>query len=149
MANAREGSEDRNESSNRGRRPRAAVRALIEAVALAEDMAGAVGADRQEREALVQTALAAGEWLADRGRPGRWETLEPAALLEGQSFADLHQASGFLLALGGLIGHAAFGGEIEWGAARRLLLEIKDLSTNPAVSSFAAAAARQLDRAAD
>src|SRR5205814_1928089 len=135
-------------NETRGRRPRAAVRALIEAVALAEDMAEAVQADPREREALVQTALAAGEWLADQGRPGRWETLDPAALLEAMAFGDPHQASGFLLSLGGLVGHAAFGGELEWEPARQLMLQIRDLTSSPAVTSFAAATARRLDRAA-
>jgi hypothetical protein len=149
MAKTTDGSESNDEKKKRGSRPRPAVHSLIEAVALAEDMAGAVGADLRERETLVQTALTAGEWLADQGRPGRWDTLDLGALLEAQSFPDVHQASGFLLTLGGLIGHAAFGGEIEWGSARRLLLEIKDLSSNPAVSGFAAAAAKQLERSAD
>jgi hypothetical protein len=137
-------------SGTRGRRrPRAAVRSLIEAVALAEDMAEAVGADPRERDSLVQTALAAGEWLADQGRPGRWDTLDPGGLLEAMAFPDAQETSRFLLSLGGLVGHAAFAGELEWEPARRLLLEIRDLTSHPAVTSFAAATARRLDRTAD
>ena len=62
---------------------------------------------------------------------------------------DANEASGLLLSLGGLVGHAAFKGALGPRAARRVLLQIRDLTSNPAVTAFAGQAARQLDELID
>jgi hypothetical protein len=118
------------------------------AMTLAEEMAAAVGAGEEGREELVGVALAVGQWLAEEGRPGRWDTLVPAALLRALGLPPGHDANGFLLSLAGLVGHAAVQGDLEEAAAGRILREIAGLADSPPVTAFAAQLAGQLLEAA-
>jgi hypothetical protein len=114
------------------------------AINVAHEMAAAVGAGEAERDELVGVALAVGQWLAEAGRPGRWDTVEPAELLEAMAFPAGNQANGFLLTLAGLVGHAALRGDLEVQPTRRILREIEGLAGSPPVAAFAAQIAGQL-----
>jgi hypothetical protein len=103
---------------------------------LAQEMADDVEADAPERDALVDAALCVGQWLADQGRPGRWDTVDPAEVLRLRSCATDHEAAGFLLSLAGLLGHAAFHGYVPVAAVQRNLQEIRGLSASPLVRNF-------------
>jgi hypothetical protein len=107
---------------------------------LAQDMAAAVDADVDHRDALIAAALCAGEWLAEEGLPGRWDRLDPAALLRAMDFQDRREGDALLLTLSGLVGYAALEGALPVRDARRVLLEIEALSQDPAVQQFAAQA---------
>ena len=119
------------------------------ALNLAEEAAVAFGATGQERQDLISAALCVGEWLAEQGRPGRWDTVDPAAVLELMSFATDDEGNAFLLSLVGLLGHAAFHEQLPIAATREILLQIQGLTKNPAVSTFAAQAAAQLNQCLD
>ena len=69
--------------------------------------------------------------------------LRALALPEGS------QASGFLLSLAGLLGHAALQGDIEELAARRMLRQIEGLAQSPPVAAFAAQLVGQLETLGD
>jgi hypothetical protein len=116
----------------------------IVAMTLAQEAAVAFGSDERDREQLVQAALGVGQWLADQGCPGRWDALDPAAVLELMSLSTEVETSAFLLALAGLVGHAAFHEQLAFADARRIMLEIKSLARDPAISAFAGKAAEQL-----
>ena len=88
-------------------------RARIVAVSLAEELADAVKADREERQELVDAALCVGQWLADRGLSGRWDRIEPADVLRSLDFLPAPERERFLFSLVSLLGHAAFGGKLE------------------------------------
>jgi hypothetical protein len=114
------------------------------AMSLARDMAAAVGAGEDEREELVGVALAVGQWLAEEGRPGRWDTIVPAEVLRTMGLPSRREDDGFLLSLAGLVGHAALQGDIDEAAARRILLEIQTLADSPPVAAFAGRIAGQM-----
>ena len=101
------------------------------AMTLAREMAEAVGAGEEEGEELVGVALAVGQWLAEEGRPGRWDTIAPAEVLRVIALPAGNETSGFLLSLAGLVGHAALQGDVEQAAACRILLEIAGLADSP------------------
>jgi hypothetical protein len=122
---------------------RASPRPLV-ALALAEEVASALATDDTGREEFVQAALAVGQWLADEGRPGRWDTVDAAAVLRALAFSHHAEADGFLLALAGLIGYAGLNGHLRASIARRNLEQIAGLAQDQAVAGFAAAGARQL-----
>jgi len=111
---------------------------------LAREMAAAVEAGDEEREELEGVALAVGQWLAEEGRPGRWDTLVPAEVLRAMGLPPGDQVNGFLLSLAGLVGHAALQGDLDEGAGRRILLEIQGLADSPPVAAFAGRIAGQL-----
>ncbi|HXU84094.1 MAG TPA: hypothetical protein VN914_22020 [Polyangia bacterium] len=115
------------------------------AMTLAKEMAAAVGAGEEERDELIGVALAVGQWLAEEGRPGRWDTVAPAEVLRAMALPAGNEASGFLLSLAGLLGHAALQGDVEAVAARRILREIAGLAESPPVAAFAAQLVGQLD----
>jgi hypothetical protein len=111
---------------------------------LANEMAATVEADEQHREELVGVAMVVGQWLAEEGRPGRWDTVAPAELLRVLALPDGREADGFLHTLAGLVAHAALHEQIEADAARRILGEIAGLAESPPVARFAARMAEQL-----
>jgi hypothetical protein len=114
------------------------------AMNLARDLADAVGSRDEEREELVGVAMAVGQWLAEEGRPGRWDTIAPAEVLRVMALPAGNETSGFLLALAGLVGHAALTENLAEGAARRILLEIGGLADSPLVAAFAHKVAAEL-----
>jgi hypothetical protein len=121
---------------------------FVVALTLAQEMAAAVRADAAERDTLVDAALCVGQWLADEGRPGRWDTVDVGAVLEQRSCTSERETTAFLVALGGLIGHAGFCGYVPVETARRNLLDIGGLSRSPIVRGFVDKAAVQLQRLA-
>jgi hypothetical protein len=116
----------------------------LTASTLAREAAAALGADPQQQEEMLSAALAVGQWLADQGRPGRWDTVDPAAVLDLMSFPRPEEGEPFLLALVGLFGHAAFTGQVAPEAGRRVLARIGELSRNRVISDLAAQTAAQL-----
>jgi hypothetical protein len=116
----------------------------IVAQALAEAVAASVEAGEKERHDLLLAAARVGGWLAEQGRPGRWDTLDAEAVMHQMSFARQHEADAFLLSLVALIGHAAFNEQLPFPDARRVLLQIRDLSSSRIVSDLAGQTAGQL-----
>jgi hypothetical protein len=109
---------------------------------LAREMAETVGAVGEDREDIIWTALAAGQWLAEVNRPGRWDTLEVGPLLE--LVPDEPRERGrFLLTLAGLLGYAGLEGHIPEPEARRCLEELQELTDDPIIKNFARQTARR------
>jgi hypothetical protein len=111
---------------------------------LAQEMAATVEAGEEEREELIGVALAVGQWLAEEGRPGRWDTVIPVEVLRALALPAGKETNGFLLTLAGLVGHAALQGHIDEPAARRILREIEELADSRPVAAFAANLAGQV-----
>jgi hypothetical protein len=109
----------------------------IAAMTLATEAAEALSVDEDERRELIGTALCVGQWLAEIGRPGEWEAVEVAAVLEAMAFTDSFACSTFLFALTTLFGYAALQEQVRLPAARRVLREIRRLTDNRAVAQFA------------
>jgi hypothetical protein len=86
---------------------------------LAREMAAAVEAGDEEREELEGVALAVGQWLAEEGRPGRWDTLVPAEVLRAMGLPSRRENDGFLHSLPGWWGTPPWQGDIDEAAARR------------------------------
>ena len=118
--------------------------ARIVALTLADETARELDSDQLERNELVGAALAIGQWAADQGHPGRWDRLDPAAVLKAMAFTSEHEASGFLLTMTTLIGYAGLAGHLPAPAARRIVLAIKSLTAHPVVTGFATSVAEQL-----
>lgn len=118
----------------------------IVALSLAHQMAEAVGAVGGDREDLVLAALRVGEWLAQVGRPGRWDTLEVAHVVNTLPLDARVERGRFLLSLAGLIGFAGLEGHVAPVHARRCLAEIEFLADDHVVADFARLATRQLPR---
>ena len=116
----------------------------IVALSLAEAVAASVEAGEKERRDLVVAATCVGEWLAEQGRPGRWDTLDAEAVMQQMGFARQEEVDAFLLSLVALAGHAAFSDQLPCAHARRILLQIRDLSSNRLVSDLARQTAHQL-----
>jgi hypothetical protein len=111
---------------------------------LALDTAAALGAEGPERDEMVSVAMCVGQWLADEGRPGRWDTVDPRAVLEAMSPPSPAEADGILLAMVGLVGQAAFLEQIPRSDACRMLTEIGGLSGNPILVGLTATTVAQL-----
>jgi hypothetical protein len=118
----------------------------IVAMSLAEELSAAVKADPQERQELVDAALAVGQWLADQGLPGRWDRVRPALVLACLDFLSPPERERFLFSLAGLVGHAGLLGRIPAAAAKRSLDEVAVLAKQEAVRVFARTTAAQLGR---
>lgn len=116
----------------------------IVAMTLAEDFADAVKAQPGERQGLIDAALSVGQWLADRGLAGRWDRVKPAEVLRALDFLPAHEREGFLLSLVGLLGHAAFQGQVQPSAAKRSIDEVAALTQEDAIRTFARTASAQL-----
>jgi hypothetical protein len=114
----------------------------IVAMSLARDMADTVGAVGQDRTDILCTALAVGQWLAEVDRPGRWDTLEVAEVLELVPDEPLDRGR-FLLTLAGLIGYAGLAGHLPLPDARRCLDQVHGLADDPIIKNYARQAARQ------
>jgi hypothetical protein len=146
MANSPESTST--DSKPPARRPRRRARKappVIAALQMAEDMAREAHVCPQERESLRLAAVSVERWLAAQGHPGRWDNLDVGGLLEMMKFPDAHQTAGFLLSLGGLVGHAAFNGELDMASAHRVVSDVRQLTSHPAVTSFAAQALTQFE----
>jgi hypothetical protein len=119
----------------------------IVALSLAHEMAAAVGAKGDDLQDLVFAALTTGEWLAEVGRPGCWETLEVDQVL--RLLPDSHFERGnFLLALTGLLGYAGIEGHLAPAHACKSLAQIEALAEDAIIQNFARQAAAQV-RACD
>jgi hypothetical protein len=118
-------------------RAAAATYPRIVAMTLAEELAAAVEADAQEHHDLVDAALCVGQWLADRGLPGRWDRIRPAEVLGCLDFLSPPERERFLFSLAGLVGHAALQAQIPAAAAMRTLDETAVLATAEVVRVFA------------
>jgi len=116
----------------------------IVAMSLAKELADAVKADSQERQELVDAALSVGQWLADQGLPGRWDRLKPAEVLRALDFLPAHERERFLFSLVGLLGHAAFHGQLQPSAAKRSIDEVAALTQEDVIRTFALTASAQL-----
>jgi hypothetical protein len=111
---------------------------------LATETADALGVDPQARDELVGAALCVGQWLADAGRPGEWETVEAGEVLRAMAFSEPIETGTFLFALAALFGHAGLEELVSRPAARRILGEIAGLVGNEPVATFAANTAKML-----
>ncbi len=109
----------------------------IVALSLARDMADAVQAGEEDRDEIISAALMIGQWLADVGRPGRWETIEVASLIDAVNCDSEFERGRFILSLTGLIGFAALTDRLQAKTARRLLDEVALLSHDPILSAYA------------
>jgi hypothetical protein len=116
----------------------------IVAMSLAKELADAVKADSQERQELVDAALSVGQWLADRGVPGRWDRVKPAEVLRALDFLPAHEQERFLFSLVGLLGHAAFNGQLHPSAAKRSIDDIATLTHEDVIRTFARTTSTQL-----
>ncbi|MGA7744802.1 MAG: hypothetical protein ABSF35_06705 [Polyangia bacterium] len=116
----------------------------IVAVTLADELAGAVSADATQRQDLVDAALSIGQWLADRGYPGRWDKAEPAAILRCLDFLPNDERERFLFSFVGLLGHGALTGQIPALPAKQSIDEISNLTSTDTVRAFARTTAAQL-----
>ena len=116
----------------------------IVAMTLADELAGAVDADATQRQDLVDAALSVGQWLADRGYPGRWDKVKPAAILRCLDFLPNDQRERFLFSFIGLLGHGALTGQIPHLPAKQSIDEISALTGEESVRAFARTTAAQL-----
>jgi hypothetical protein len=116
----------------------------IVATTLAKEFADAVKAAPEERQELIDAALCVGQWLADQGLPGRWDRVRPAEVLRALDFLPPHERERFLFSLIGLLGHAAFQGQLQPSAAKRSIDEVADLTQEDVIRTFARTAAAQL-----
>jgi hypothetical protein len=116
----------------------------IVAGSLAAEVAASVEAGPKQRGDLSAAAVCVGHWLAEQGQPGCWERLDVEAVLPRMDFARQDEVDTFLLSLVGLVGHAAFTEQLSRVDARRILLQIRELSSNPIVSELAGQTARHL-----
>jgi hypothetical protein len=120
----------------------------IVALSLAHEMAAAVGAKGDDLQDLVFAALTTGEWLAEVGRPGCWETLEVEKVLRLLPADDAFERGNFLLALTGLLGYAGIEGHLAPAHACKSLEQIEALTDDAIIRNFARQAAAQV-RACD
>ena len=104
---------------------------------LAEDLADAVKAGPVEHQELVDAALCVGQWLADKGIPGRWDRVRPAEILAGLDFMSALARERLLFYLVGLIGHAALRAQIPAAAAKQSIDEVLALARDKFIRSFA------------
>jgi len=116
----------------------------IVAMTLADELAGAVDADATQRQDLVDAALSVGQWLADRGYPGRWDKVKPAAILRCLDFLPNSERERFLFSFVGLLGHGALTGQIPHLPAKQSIDEISALTGEESVRAFARTTAAQL-----
>lgn len=154
MSTGKREQKHRNRDHAAGRQARAAVddpmgqrqppSRHIVALSLAHEMADAVGAVGDDCQELVFAALAAGEWLAMVGRPGRWDTLDVAKILQVLPSDDQVAQGGFLIALAGLLGYAALAGHLSPAHAVRGLDQIEALADDAIVKNYARQSAVQL-----
>ena len=129
---------------SRSRNKAAVGRIAIVAGSLADEVADEVEAGVKERNDLTVAAIGVAQWLADQGQPGRWDLLDVEAALPRMGFARQQDVDTFLLALVGLVGHAGFTDQLPLDDAGRILLQIRELSSNPIVSDLAGQTAGQL-----
>jgi hypothetical protein len=116
----------------------------IVAMTLADEVAEAVGADCEQRRALVDAALCVGQWLADQGLPGRWDCVRPAEVLRCLDFLPPPERERFLFYLVGLLGHAGLREQIPPASARRAIDEAAALTLVDGTRAFALATSAQL-----
>jgi len=119
-------------------------RPRIVAMTLAKELAEAVKAGPEECQELVDAALCVGQWLADQGLPGRWDRLRPAEVLRCLDFLPPRERERFLFSLVGLLGHAAFNGQLQPSAAKRSIDEVATLTQEDVIRTFARTASAQL-----
>jgi hypothetical protein len=111
---------------------------------LALSFAKAAGVRPEERHYLIDTASHVGRWLAARGVPGRWDGVEPAALLASLDGLSPSEVERFMFYLVALLGHAAINGKVAPGAAARSLDQIAAMTRMHATRDFARSTVAQL-----
>lgn len=116
--------------------PRSAPSSRIVALSLAEEFLSNGESDESYRQEILDTALMVGSWLAEKGRSGRWDTIEVEALTDSIGFTNNHDRDGFLLALSGLIGYAGLVGYLSAHRTRAYFREIIELAAAPLVGEF-------------
>jgi hypothetical protein len=121
----------------------------IVALSLAHEMAAAVGAKGDDLQDLVFAALTTGEWLAEVGRPGCWETLEVDQVLRLLPADNPFERGNFLLALTGLLGYAGIEGHLAPAHACKSLEQIAKLAEDAIIQNFARQAAAQVRGSAE
>lgn len=117
---------------------------MLVAARLAYELADAVHAPEEDRQDMLHTAFFVGQSLADQGRPGRWDTIDPEAVLAAAAFEDHLERARFLFALTGLVGHAATTDQIPPDAARTCLERLADLADDAVIARFARNVARDV-----
>jgi len=116
--------------------PHNVVSSRIVALALAEEFLGTGDSDAAYRSEIRDTALIVGNWLAEQGKAGRWDTIEIAVLIESVDFVSSHDRDGFLLALSGLLGYAGLVGHLSAARTRAYFRDICALAAAPQVADF-------------
>jgi hypothetical protein len=77
-------------------------------------------------------------------RPGRWDTLDVAAILPLLPSDDPREHGRFLLSLTGLVGYAGLAGYLEADVAAATLGQIQEISDDAIIQNFAKTTARTL-----
>lgn len=112
-------------------------RRIVIAMDLAQDLVATVSASGDERDNIIQTAMVIGSWLAEKGRPGEWNALDPGDILKVAAIQDPTARSAFLFAFASLVGHGAHNNQISAAAATTCLDKIAQLAEHPAIATFA------------
>ena len=111
---------------------------------LALSFAESARVEPESRQCLIDTALYVGRWLAERGKPGRWDCVEPEALLASLAAPSPNESERFMFYLVALLGYAAINGRVAPPAAARSLHQIADMTHMTATRDFAQSTVAQL-----
>lgn len=111
---------------------------------LATELAGAVGADPENRDELISVALAIGEWLASQGWPGRWDRVVPAKIVRALGPISQEERASFLLNLVALVGFAGLNRYIPVPSATAILDQADRVTDSEVLRLFVRSTQRQL-----
>ena len=98
---------------------------------LARRMADMMEADEGTRQEIMATALCAGYWLCEQGHAGRWDKLDPVALLATLDPLSPQHLNIFVCNLAGLAMHACLYDGMTFADARRIIDQLLGLATDP------------------
>ena len=110
---------------------------FLVAATVAAEAAVTLGSTPEERVQLLDAAFCVGQWLADEGHPGRWDMVKPDSVLAGLVFLPEDEQEQFLLSLIGLLGTAAYNGNIPFRAARSQMKTITRIAKNDVTRALA------------
>lgn len=129
--------------SSERRHQRRAYERRIDERALALELAQALDAGGEDRADLLEAARLVGAHLAARGRAGRWQDIDVAALLAKLGDADWMRRGRFQFALAGLVGWCGLRGYLHDRHVDALLDEIARLADDPIIRQYAQVGARR------
>lgn len=135
-------------ASSRTTRPAIRTGPRITALELARAFLGD-DPDPERRQDITDAAICAGTWLADEGRPGRWDTLDIASVVERSSPPSDFHRDGLLLNLTALLGFAGMNGLIPGEKVLAYLQDILKLTSRPVIRDFVARARAEFTRPAN